>query len=202
MSALHAAAPRLVKDVSEGQREATRRRVAWRPLLMALIAVALAVGAGWWWTHPRELDSAYGASAAADPRPFRPGVVWRAELTVPGHFPDEGVLTLRSVEVGLERAHQTDATVEVFRCTPVGTDDGGFLSVGFGDERPAAEFGCVPAVDGTRMDADDHLVAVLTPDGPGKYVIKSATVTYQLDASGLWRRGTESTRLNAAATYS
>lgn len=188
--------------MTESQHEATKRRVPWPGLALALVAIALTVGAGWWWSHPRELGSAYGASVAADPRPFRSGAVWRAELTVPGHFQDEGSLTLRSVEVGLDEAHETRATIEVLRCTPVRTDDGGFLSVGFGDERPTSNFGCVPAVDGTRMDADDHLVAILSPDGPGKYVMESATVTYQLDASGLWRRGTETTRLNAAVTYS
>lgn len=151
---------------------------------------------------PRRLALRVRRVGRSRPRPYRTGVVWTAELTAPGHFPSEGVLTLRSVDVRLDERHETDATIEVLRCTPIATDDGGHLSVGFGDERPSANYDCVPAVDGTRMGGQDHLVAVLTPEGPGKYVLRSATVSYRLDRSGLWRRGTDSTRLHAAVTYS
>lgn len=186
-------------DIKEPPR---KTRVTWRPVASTVIGVALLVGAGWWWTHPNALPSAYGASVEVDPRPYRTGVVWTAELTPPGHFPSEGVLTLRSVDVRLDERHETAATIEVLRCTPIATDDGGHLSVGFEDERPSANHNCTPAVDGTRMSGQDHLVAVLTPEGPGKYVLTSATVSYRLDRSGLWRRGTDSTRLHVAVTYS
>lgn len=188
--------------MTESQRESSKPRARWRPLMVVIVVVALLVGAGWWWTHPGVLPSAYGASVDADARPYRPGVGWHAELTAPGHFPPDGVLTLRSVEVGLDEKPETEATIEVLRCTPIATEDGGSLSVGFGGGRPSAEYGCVPAVDGTELEEDDQLVAVMTPDGPGKYVLKSATVSYRLDASGLWRQGTDSTRLDAGITFS
>lgn len=192
-------------ETQAGLAEPRARRRALVLLVAAallLVLLALLAGGGWWWNHPHALPSAYGASVETDARPYRPGVVWRAELTVPGQFPEEGALTLRSVGVGLDEGEETDATVEVLRCRPVRTDDGGFLSVGFGDERPAAGHGCVPVVDGTRMGPDDQLVAVLTPAGPGTYVLTSATVRYRLGASGLWRRGEETTRLHAASTWS
>lgn len=71
----------------------------------------------------------------------------------------------------------------------------------------SGQFSCPPAgsfvaVSGQFLVAADKLVAVLTPEGPGKYVLRSATVSYRLDRSGLWRRGTDSTRLHAAVTYS
>lgn len=192
----------VAKSMTDIEQPPRRTRASWRPVASTVVGVALLGGAGWWWTHPYALPSAYGASVEADPRPYRTGVVWTAELTAPGHFPSEGALTLRSVEVRLDERHETEATLEVLRCTPIATDDGGHLSVGFGDERPSANYDCIPAVDGTRMGSQDQLVAVLTPEGPGKYVLRSATVSYRLDRSGLWRRGTDSTRLHAAVTYS
>lgn len=111
-------------------------------------------------------------------------------------------MTLESVEVMLDEEHETNATIEVLRCTPYVDEDGDSISAGFGDDRPSANYGCVSAVDGTEMAADDHLVAVLTPSGPGKYVIESASVSDRLDASGLWRRGSDTTRLSIGVTYS
>lgn len=133
---------RSMTDIEQPPR---RTRATWRAVASTVVGVALLVGAGWWWTHPEALPAAYGASVAADPQPYRTGVVWTAELTAPGHFPSEGVLTLGSVDVRLDGRHETEATIEVLRCTPIATDNGGHLSVGFGDEPPSANYHCIPA---------------------------------------------------------
>lgn len=177
----------------------TRVLVRRSSLVAALLAAALVVG--WWWSHPDVLDDTYGASMRLAPVPLEPDSVFTAALTDPGHFPDEGTLTVRSLDVRLARSPEERPAVEVLRCQEIRKPGGGRVAVGAINSLPPRDHECVPAEAGTVLGPEHQLVAVLRPGVAGTYRISDLTVGYRLDRAHLWRTGTETMRTNVTVVY-
>lgn len=175
----------------------SKRRIA---VLAATVAVAALLVLGVrWWTHPTLFDS-LGDSVTLKPRP-----VARAAVSTTVVFPrTEGEsiekVTLNDLDA-VFRTNTAKAQVSYAICRMSAGEDP-VLAVG-----NAGRFcsNLEPFESGARLnlgvDPDsDYLLATVTPTRPGVAHLTQVRLTYALDRSHLWQRGTQTVRVDRKVT--
>ena len=180
---------------------ATDRADSRRPRLRALAAAALvlallaALAVGYrWWSHPDLLEDRGDAMGMA------PAPVAQAARAAAVPFPDVDAedpttITFRGASAVLDR-DSARAEVSFFLCTWIQAEGvigyvGGDLSTYCSDVRPITE--------GTELSypsPSEYVVVLVTPTRPGTTHLTRVDLDYSLDASHLFRRGTDSIRMD------
>jgi hypothetical protein len=163
-------------------------------VVLACLVILAAYHAAQWWSHP-DLFSDHGDAMSMDPAPVA-RAARAAAVTFPGQSDHPTTITFRGATVvfAKDTAH---ARGELFICRNI-SGEGPVGYVDAADLRSACST-LRPVVDGTRFtypDSRDYLVVVLTPRRPGATQLTGVRLTYTMDRSHLWRRGTDTVAMS------
>jgi hypothetical protein len=169
-----------------------RRRIV---ATLALAAVALSLPAGYrWWSHP-DLIEDRGDGMSMDPAP-----VTRAARSAAVTFPDSEAHDPTTITFHGASAHlirdSAQAEVSFYICRENEAEG----VIGYvGDDLATYCSDLRPITDGTDFaypNPAEYVVVVVTPTRPGTTHLTRVDLDYALGASRLFRRGTDSVRVD------